>query len=755
MRKFFFFLLLIGLFSCQQCNAQIVFHGDMEILDTSRNFPAGWSYPPATKGKYVFQLDSNTKQQGKYSVLIGSISDSVNFGSMGFSIPKRLKGKEVQLRGYIKTQSVAGWAGFWLRIDGTPAFNNMQEKNIHGNTDWTEYSIKLPYNDESATNIVGGALLAGKGMAWFDNVQLFLDGKPIVNAELKPIVLSKPERDTAFKKGSGIGQIALTQRQVKNLNILGQLWGFVKYHHYEVAKGNFNMDAELFRVMPSVLKAADDKALSETLEQFVDKFGAQPHCAKCRVYTSRTTVEMPDYGSLFKDGVLKSSLTAKLTDILNNRADKKYYISLTPGVNNPIFEHEDAYEQMQYPDAGYRLLALYRYWNMVQYFYPYKHLIGEDWNKVLPEFIPKVMNDANAQQYTVTMLELICRIHDTHANLWGYNVALQDYRGNYVAPFKAKFIEHKLMVTGYYHNDSALMQKLKKGEVIESINGIKVDALIKKYLPVTAASNYETQLRDMPVNYLLRSNKQHYQVVILNAEGAHTTVDVDGLKLSDVDFEAAKDTKNIPAFKLMANDKIGYVYPGKYYNKDLPAIKKMFANTQGIIIDMRCYPSEFMPYTFVPFIKSGNKSFVKFTAGNIIAPGLMELGEPLTVPHTSEYKGKVVVIVNAETQSQAEYTTMAFQSSPNVTVIGSITAGADGNVSMIKLPGGLSTMISGLGVLYPDGTETQRKGVKIDEQITPTIAGFRAGKDELLERAQAIIFAAPSLTPNKLILNTN
>src|SRR3984885_1513904 len=113
-------------------------------------------------------------------------------------------------------------------------------------------------------------------------------------------------------------------------------------------------------------------------------------------------------------------------------------------------------------------------------------------------------------------------------------------------------------------------------------------------------------------------------------------------------------------------------------------------------------------------------------------PGMLREGEALYIRPDNKYKGKVVVIVNAETQSQAEYTTMAFQSSPNVTVIGSTTAGADGNVSSIVLPGGISTLISGLGVLYPDGTVTQRKGVKIDEVVKPTIAGIKAGKDELL-----------------------
>lgn len=103
---------------------------------------------------------------------------------------------------------------------------------------------------------------------------------------------------------------------------------------------------------------------------------------------------------------------------------------------------------------------------------------------------------------------------------------------------------------------------------------------------------------------------------------------------------------------------------------------------------------------------------------------------------------KVVVIVNTDSQSQAEYTTIAFQSAPNVKVIGSTTAGADGNVSPFKLPGGIPTMISGIGIFYPDRTPTQRVGVKIDKVLRPAIKGIAAGKDELLDKAIEIIKTA-------------
>ena len=82
---------------------------------------------------------------------------------------------------------------------------------------------------------------------------------------------------------------------------------------------------------------------------------------------------------------------------------------------------------------------------------------------------------------------------------------------------------------------------------------------------------------------------------------------------------------------------------------------------------------------------------------------------------------------------------MAFKAGNNTTVIGSTTAGADGNVSTILLPGGLRTMISGIGVYYPDGTETQRIGIVPDIEVKPTISGIRNEKDELLEKAIELI----------------
>jgi C-terminal processing protease CtpA/Prc len=128
--------------------------------------------------------------------------------------------------------------------------------------------------------------------------------------------------------------------------------------------------------------------------------------------------------------------------------------------------------------------------------------------------------------------------------------------------------------------------------------------------------------------------------------------------------------------------------------------------------------------------------FAKFSIGDLSNPGAFSVGAPETLtPAEPHYGGKVVILVDENSVSQAEYTAMALQSAPGAIVVGSTTAGADGNVSEIPLPGALRTMISGLGVFYPDGAPTQRVGVRVDVEVRPTIAGIRAGRDEVLEAA--------------------
>lgn len=114
----------------------------------------------------------------------------------------------------------------------------------------------LPYPRNSRTIYIG-AILSGKGKLWIDDFELLLDG-----ISIEKVVKAEPEQykadlDLEFNTGSNIGKIVPTERNLKDLKTLGLIWGFLKYYHPSVADGNFNLDFELFRILPRILNSGN------------------------------------------------------------------------------------------------------------------------------------------------------------------------------------------------------------------------------------------------------------------------------------------------------------------------------------------------------------------------------------------------------------------------------------------------------------------------------------------------------------------
>ncbi len=190
-----------------------------------------------------------------------------------------------------------------------------------------------------------------------------------------------------------------------------------------------------------------------------------------------------------------------------------------------------------------------------------------------------------------------------------------------------------------------------------------------------------------------------------------------------------------PKWKFLEG-KIGYVNMGLLENRDVTQILKELKNTKAIIFDIRNYPKGTF-YSIANEIITENRPFVKFIVPDLNYPGKFTWTESLRVgrKNPDAYQGKVILLVNEWTQSHAEFTAMALQTAFDVTVIGSQTSGADGNVSDISMLGKFRTNISGIGVFYPDGRETQRVVIVPEIEVKTTLEGVKQEKDQVLEKA--------------------
>lgn len=732
-----FGLILLGLV-CVQAEAQSspAKYTRLNIADIlgfevqgSGELPAGWHGSPAStvaaeltmvhSGKWAVCLDRTTNPSGSFSVITSTI-------------PVDVKGTQVELRGYLRTENVSGYAGLWLREDGDSgmlALDNMQNQHLNGTHDWQEFAVSLPLNEE-ATSLYFGALTSGNGKVWVDDLRLLVDGKPVAQAaERAP---DPAMADNEFDNGSGIALKALTPLQVQNLATLARVWGFLKYHYPAVTAGKRRWDFDLIRIIPAVLNAQSRVDANAQLAEWIDSLGPMDECTSCTRLDSDALVLAPDLDWIRDTRSLGAGLSNRLQSVYRNRVkDRQYYVALALGAGNPLFRHESVYASLKFPDSGFQLLGFFRLWNMVEYWAPNRNIVGEDWVGVLREEIPEVATAANHDDYGRAMLKVIAQIHDTHANLWS-SLNLRPPAGTCSLPFTVRFVDGKPFITDVKQASNGDSSGVERGDEIVAVDGAPASKLVAEWTPYYADSNDAARMRDMGRSFT-NGNCGPAKLDVLRG-GAAMTMSLTRVAVAGNTPILTHDLPG-PTFRLLSKD-IAYLKLSSVKAADVPGYIKSAKGTRGLIVDIRNYPSEFVVFALGSLLVKQTTPFVIFSEADLSNPGAFHTIAPVTLtPAEPHYDGKVVILVDETTQSSAEYTTMALRASPNATVVGSTTAGADGNVSAIPLPGGFSTMISGLGVIYPDGRPTQRVGIHIDEEARPTIDGIRAGRDEVLEKA--------------------
>ncbi len=529
--------------------------------------------------------------------------------------------------------------------------------------------------------------------------------------------------------------IAQTEQETHNIATFCKVWGFLKYFHPEVSNGKLDWDKEfMIRVKTaSALKSKEET--SKFYLEWIESLGKVKKCRKCK--DSDNMNEKWDLPSdhLIRNEMFSDDLKQKILFIESNRYLKlNRYNNIYEGVKHYIFDKENAYADSVRPSESLRLLALARYWNIFQYFFPYKYANSTPWENVLPEMIPKFVNADLDLEYEFALLELSGKVDDSHSR-FGYNMMRKCF-GSFYAPFEFRIIDQKAIVTKFYDDSLANLNDIKIGDAITHVNGISIKDFMHENDKYLAASNEPTRIR------------KYWNVLFHGfSDSIEITYERDLMKESKIikrylysDFNKGKTVMaSSDTCRILPNN-IGYIPIGDFTNEKLDSIIARIKLTDGLIIDLRGYPRS-TPFPLNEYLNDDKKVFAKLTYPNFKFPGQFEFSDNIFCGKKNDeyYKGKVVILFNEHTQSSAEFYAMTLQTLPNVTCVGSQTAGADGNATEFMVPGGYNTVITCLGVYYPDGRETQRIGIVPDIEVKPTIQGIREGRDEVLEKAIEVI----------------
>lgn len=520
----------------------------------------------------------------------------------------------------------------------------------------------------------------------------------------------------------------------KKIATFCKLWGYLKYYHPTVASGKIDWDKE-FTTRIKVLPSLNSKeAINNYYSEWIASLGQVKTCKKCKKASPESLTFNLDLDWLSDSIVFTNSLIDQLKLIQYNRnRGKNYYVQQSILIGNTKYDNEKVYKDSVFPSVELRLLGLSRYWNIINYFFPYKYKIGQDWNEALVEMVPKFKDSQDTISYHLAMLELVAKINDSHAGF--ATKYTMRYFGLKWAPFRFKVIDNKAIVIAFFNDSLCKKNDILFGDVFLKVGGIPIGNIIEDKLKYLGASNADTKMRN---TYIAIFNGSTDSVqVTFDRNGIISEKTLYRYNFKDFKYKGlnnANDTCKI------LDGNIGYVNLDLLRPKQTKNYFNKIKNTQAIIFDVRNYPHGTM-YSIANFLNKEKKPFAKFTNPDISYPGTYYYIKPYYCgkKNKTPYAGKVILLFNETTQSHAEFTLMALQTAPNVIGIGSQTAGADGNVSLITFPGNYKTYMTGIGVYYPDGKETQRIGIVPDIEVKPTIEGIRSNKDEVLEKAIEII----------------
>jgi C-terminal processing protease CtpA/Prc len=402
-----------------------------------------------------------------------------------------------------------------------------------------------------------------------------------------------------------------------------------------------------------------------------------------------------------------------------------------------------------YPSAGYRVLAAARLWSTIRLFYPYKSLIGENWDDQFRAALPAVEKARDAAEYGKAIAAFAAHIHDTHVSVT--SAALREFIGAVPIGASARLIENQLVITSIA-DSSAERAGLRVGDVVVSVDGETVGARMARLTPFFAASTPAALRYRLESVVLYGPTATPAQLVVRGAGADNRTLSVP----RSPSFMAALRYDRRGSIIRVLPGNVGYIDFDRLPPSMVDSAFRILAGTKAIVLDDRGYPQgTAWAIASRLNIHPGPVVGAKFRRLIVSSPDttrttVFEFDQPIPRATAAKYAGKTVLLVDERTISQAEHSGLFFEAANGTEFIGSPTMGANGDVTNVSLPGGISITFTGHDVRHADGRQLQRVGLVPDVPVTPTIGGIRAGRDEVLEAAVKYVGGTGVIPPDTI-----
>jgi len=324
-----------------------------------------------------------------------------------------------------------------------------------------------------------------------------------------------------------------------------------------------------------------------------------------------------------------------------------------------------------------------------------------------------------------TLRRLVAALHDGHgsAPYW------QPPRG--ALPLAWDWVEGRLAIT----NVGPAAEGIARGDIVMAIDGVPAAQALAARMALISGSEQWTRSRALGELLTGPPNREAALTVIGPDSGARVV----HLAYRDPPEARIREVRPEPIAELAPG--IIYVDLDRVTEDQFRARLADLARARGLIFDLRGYPR--MPPEFLTHLADRPIQSAIFAKPTYLRPDRQGAtygdGSWNLPPQSPRFTTNFVFITNGGAISYAESVLGVIADNHLGDIIGEPSAGANGNNTLFPVPGGYAVTWTGMRVTNRDGSQHHLLGVRPTIPVHRTLAGVRAGRDELLDRALAVV----------------
>jgi C-terminal processing protease CtpA/Prc len=366
--------------------------------------------------------------------------------------------------------------------------------------------------------------------------------------------------------------------------------------------------------------------------------------------------------------------------------------------------------------------AVIEVWNVLRNFYPYREVVASDWDAILHDALVDAADATSREDTDRALRRMVHAMRDGHGDVGDKAGRLPSW-----LPFRLELVEGQAVITA-----TADAERFSVGDVVERIGDVPVLERIRELEGLVSGSEQWRRFR--AATWEIPRGPTGERVAVTRRRGDES--ETVWTRYEPFDPPRPSRPEAVAVF-----DDVVYVDLTRVKWEELEPRIPEIAEAPGVVFDLRGYPEHID--RIIDHLLPEAEDALWMHVPRIIEPG----GEPVAWRHIGWHRrprepaitGRVAFLISAEAISYAESILKYVEAHGLGRLVGERTAGTNGDIVRIDTLAGFYVVFTGMRVTRHDGTPFHLEGVAPDIPVQPTIAGIRAGRDEVLEAGLAVV----------------